>query len=218
MSKIYIFSGLGADKRAFEKIDFSNYDYEFIDWIEPKDRESLEDYAFRISEKIITEKPVLIGLSFGGIVATEVAKHIAIEKVILIASAKTKFEIPKLYRWFGKLKIDRLISERFLRYPNVLLYWVFGVENNSDKILLSEIIKDTNPKFLKWAIREILHWRNVQVGDNTIHIHGTKDRILPYRNIDSPIKVNNGGHFMIINKSELLTQILKVEINKNLEV
>ncbi|MCU7571666.1 alpha/beta hydrolase, partial [Riemerella anatipestifer] len=153
-----------------------------------------------------------------GIVATEVAKHIAIEKVILIASAKTKFEIPKLYRWFGKLKIDRLISERFLRYPNVLLYWVFGVENNSDKILLSEIIKDTNPKFLKWAIREILHWRNVQVGDNTIHIHGTKDRILPYRNIDSPIKVNNGGHFMIINKSELLTQILKVEINKNLEV
>ncbi len=35
MSKIYIFSGLGVDKRVFHKIDFSNLNAVFVDWIDP---------------------------------------------------------------------------------------------------------------------------------------------------------------------------------------
>jgi thioesterase domain-containing protein len=37
--------------------------------------ESLDEYAKRIAEKIKLENPVLIGVSFGGILVQEMAKH-----------------------------------------------------------------------------------------------------------------------------------------------
>lgn len=88
MNKIYVFSGLGVDKRVYDNIDFGTLDVEFIDWIEPLKNESLESYAFRISKKITEENPILIGLSFGGMLAAEISKIINVKKIILIASAK----------------------------------------------------------------------------------------------------------------------------------
>lgn len=35
MSRIYIFSGLGVDRRVFDNIDFKNLDIEFVDWVDP---------------------------------------------------------------------------------------------------------------------------------------------------------------------------------------
>lgn len=69
MENLYIFSGLGADKRVFNYLDFSKYNTTFIDWINPFENESIEDYAKRLTSQITSEKPILIGLSFGGIMA-----------------------------------------------------------------------------------------------------------------------------------------------------
>jgi esterase/lipase len=48
----------------------------------------LDDYAKRIAKKIKRENPVLIGVSFGGILVQEMAKHINTRKVIIISSVK----------------------------------------------------------------------------------------------------------------------------------
>ena len=98
MKTVYVFSGLGADERVFHKIDFSGYDVHFIKWITPQKNESIESYALRLTSQITKPLPVLIGLSFGGMMAVEVAKHIATEKIILISSAKSKNEIPFYFR------------------------------------------------------------------------------------------------------------------------
>ena len=91
-NEIYIFSGLGADERVFQKLDFSDFKTTFVKWIIPQDKETIENYSTRLLAQITTKNPTLIGLSFGGIIAVEVAKQIDTEKVILIASAKTKIE------------------------------------------------------------------------------------------------------------------------------
>lgn len=98
MNKIYILSGLGVDKRVFDKIDFGNLDVEFVDWIKPQKKESIESYARRIQESIKTENPILIGLSFGGMVSVEISKIRKTERIILLASAKIKSELPLMYR------------------------------------------------------------------------------------------------------------------------
>ena len=41
MKRIYIFSGLGTDKRVFQKMDFTTYNTIFIDWISPNKNESI---------------------------------------------------------------------------------------------------------------------------------------------------------------------------------
>lgn len=208
MKNVYIFSGLGADKRTFKNIDFSGFDTTFIEWLTPTKNETLENYSLRLTKQIKTEKPILVGLSFGGIVATEVAKHIDTEKIILISSAQTKQEIPFYYQIAGLLKLHKLLPTRLLKYPNFLSYWFFGTNNKLDKQLLSNILQDTDPTFLKWAINKIVTWTNTTKHKNVKHIHGTADRILPMKFTKFDKKIIDGGHFMIVNKADELTKII----------
>jgi pimeloyl-ACP methyl ester carboxylesterase len=54
----------------------------------------LDEYAKRIAEKIKLENPVLIGVSFGGILVQEMA-NINTRKVIIISSVKSNLEFPR---------------------------------------------------------------------------------------------------------------------------
>ncbi len=149
VKSIYLFSVLGADQRVFEKLDFSGYSATFIQWIAPNKGESIAAYASRLCEQITTKDPILIGLSFGGIMAVEVAKQIAIEKVILIASVKTKDELPFYYRLAGKFHLHQLLPLSLLKKSNFLTNWFFGAASTADRLLLSQILEDTDPIFFK---------------------------------------------------------------------
>lgn len=208
MSKIYIFSGLGADYRAFEKIDFGDLPIEHIEWISPLEKESMLNYAKRISEKITSENPILIGLSFGGMMLMEIAKFKKTKQIILIASAKNKYELPSIYRFFGKTKLNKFIPNSFLKRTNFILYWLFGAKSKEEKFILNLILKDTDIVFLKWAINEILNWKNIEIPDNVIHIHGNVDKIIPFKNINPDFVIQNGGHLMTINKAKEIENIL----------
>lgn len=209
MENLYIFSGLGADKRVFKYLDFSKYNATFIDWINPFENESIEDYAKRLTKQITSEKPILIGLSFGGIMAVEVGKIIESKKIILIASAKSKNEIPFYYRFAGFLNLHKLIPTKLMKKSNFLSFWFFGINIKENKILLAEILKDTNETFLKWAIDKIVNWKHTHIHKNLKHIHGTADRILPIKFVKSDVKIVNGGHFMTIDKFEELNIVLE---------
>lgn len=213
MKNVYIFSGLGADERVFKELDFSGFDVTFIHWITPIANETIENYALRLIRQINTNRPILIGLSFGGMMATEVAKLIETEKIIIIASAKNRKEIPFYYRLAGMLKLHRLIPTVVLKMPNLFSNWLFGTSNKEDKAMLASIMQDTDEVFLAWAIDKIVNWKNDKVHKNLKHIHGTADKILPYCLVKSDIKVNGGGHLMTLNKAEELTKVIKLLIN-----
>ena len=209
MKNLYVFSGLGADKRVFNYLDFSKYNTTFIDWIIPFESETIEAYAKRLTAQITSEKPILIGLSFGGIIAVEVGKIIETEKIILITSAKNKTEIPVYYRFFGFLKLHKLIPTKLMKKSNFFSFWFFGIKNKENKNLLTEILKDTDENFLKWAIDKIVNWENTLIPKNIKHIHGTSDRILPIKFVKSDVQITDGGHFMTIDKFEELNVVLE---------
>ena len=73
MKELFLFSGLGADKRVYEYLDLSAYKVNHVDWIDPLPNESIEEYAGRLSGKIGKNNPILAGVSFGGMVAIEIA-------------------------------------------------------------------------------------------------------------------------------------------------
>lgn len=208
MNKIYIFSGLGVDKRVFATIDFSGLNISFVDWIDPLKNETFESYAERIS-KDFEKHSILIGLSFGGMLAVEVSKIIPVKNVILIASAKNKNELPKWFLIAGKLKLNRIVPASLLKTTNFVTNWLFGVTTSTEKLLLKNIIKHTNPTFLKWAINQIVNWKNIDIPQNCIHIHGTKDRILPSKHLKVDYTIKNGSHFMTVNKAKEIERIIK---------
>lgn len=208
MKEIYLLSGLGADKRVFEFLDLSDFKVNHVDWIDPTtDNETIQSYAQRLLKQITTDRPIIIGVSFGGIMTIEIAKLIETEKLILISSAKTKNDIPIYYRLIGQLRLNKLIPTWILKNANPLTYWFFGTRTKKQKDLLKEILKETGGKFLKWAIDKIVNWENVTELKNVKTIHGTADKILPFKTAD--FKIINGGHLMIIDKSDELNGVLK---------
>lgn len=209
MNTIYVLSGLGIDQRVFGNIDFGESNVIFIDWKEPLKNESIESYAERIAQSITTEAPILIGLSFGGILGIEIAKIRPVRKLILISSAKTRNELPLLFRLAGKLKLNKFFPNTILKHKNFITSWLFGIESTSDGELFRKILKDVDPKFLSWAVNAVLNWQNNYIPKNCFHIHGSKDRILPVKNMQTDIIIKDGGHFMTVNRSVELSEIIR---------
>ncbi len=206
---IYLISGLGADERVFQRLNFGLFKPHFIKWVAPKNDELIQDYALRLSEQIEDRNPIIVGVSFGGILAIEIAKLIDCQRVILISSAKTKYDIPVYYRFLGQLKLHQLIPIGLFKMPNLLTFWFFGMREKNEKMLLKSILKDTDETFLKWAIDAIVNWKNEKIMDNLMHIHGDLDRILPIKNRhEIDVIIPNSGHLMVFSQADLVNKKL----------
>ncbi|MEM8832526.1 MAG: alpha/beta hydrolase [Cyanobacteria bacterium P01_G01_bin.19] len=210
LKDIYCVSGLGADERVFQKLKLEGYQPVHISWLEPQKRETLNDYAKRLTEQIESDCPILIGLSFGGMIAVEIAKHIKTEKVILISSVKTRQELPPYFKIFNWLPIHRLIPAKIMLWlGQFLAAWFFSLENLAERQLFKAILYDTNAKFMKWAIDRVVTWKNGIMPENTYHIHGDSDRIFPFRFVCEDFRIEKGGHFMIMNRAEAVSQLIQ---------
>ncbi|MBE9046792.1 alpha/beta hydrolase [Pleurocapsales cyanobacterium LEGE 10410] len=218
LKNIYCVSGLGADERVFQKLKFQGYQPIHIRWIEPQKGENIADYAQRLTSQIKTEKPILIGLSFGGIIAMEIAKQIDTEKVILISSTKNWHEIPFYFKIFRWLPIYLLLPARLiLWFGQLLASWFFSLETMAERKLFKAILFDTNARFLKWAIHQVVTWKNELIPQNVYHIHGESDRIFPFQFVREDFSVENGGHFMIMNRAEFVSNLIQKIVNLKLE-
>ena len=131
--KVYLISGLGADHEMFQNLDLSGFDCVYIEWIKPLDKETLVDYSRRLTKQIQVENPILIGLSFGGIIAVEISKLIEVEKTILISSMRSKLDFPWYYRVIGKLKIHKAFPIELIKKFNTLNNWFFGASTTTSE-------------------------------------------------------------------------------------
>ena len=214
---VYFLSGLGADKRVFRflKLDDS-IQTTYVDWILPEKNEPLNRYAERISGIIDTSRPfILVGLSFGGMMAIEMVKYIQPEKIILISSIASHHEMPLYFKIAGMLKLNMLVPSFMYTKLNFLASWVFGVKDKKDKILLKEIMAISDIRFTRWAIDKILNWKTDKPEIKIVRIHGSKDKLFPARKLNADYVIKKGGHFMIVRNANEISAILNAEIAKS---
>lgn len=205
--KLYLIGGLGADERVFKYLTL-DVETTVIKWIEPKPKEKLQSYVIRLSEQINQEVEFgILGVSFGGIVAIELSKITNPLILFLISSVETSKQLPQNYVYIGKTQVLNLIPNQFIKPPKPLLGFLFGAKN---KKLLEQIIKDTKPKFIRWALNEIINWSNELNYLDTIRIHGTKDKLIPLKG--NAIEVKDGGHFMIVDNAEEISKIINEQL------
>lgn len=207
---IYFISGLGADQRVFQFLQLDDFRQQHIQWLVPNSGESLENYVKRLKNQINEEeKFILVGLSFGGMVAIELAKILQPQKVVIISSVKHYQELPFYYRGIGWTKVHKLVPAFCFKSRNKLNYYLLGAKKNSTKKLLKGILEDTDEVFIKWAIHQILTWRNTTRIENLVHIHGTADKLLAARYIRDFIPIEAGEHLMIVDKAKEISKLLQ---------
>lgn len=208
--KIFVISGLGADKRVFKYLTLQ-YELIPVEWIKPKTKEPIIEYSKRLIKEYeigIKEEFGILGVSFGGLIATEISKLTKPKFTILISSVETRTELNGLIKFVGKSQLIELIPEKLLNPPKAIASLMFGTKNTE---LLNSILDDTDLNFTKWAIRELLNWKNKSKLPNLIKIGGSKDKLLPPKGKNT-ILIDKGEHFMIVDRAKEVSDIINEKI------
>ena len=204
MSKIpvYFMPGLAANPSIFERIvlDEAFFEIVLLEWEMPLEKETLQDYAKRMVSKVTHPSPVLIGVSFGGILVQEMAKFVEARKVIIISSVKSNLEFPTSFKVAKTTKAYKLIPMSLLANVESLLKFSFGSKINQRISLYKKFLSVRDIRYLDWAVEQIMLWDRIDVDKSVIHIHGETDDVFPIKNIQNCIVLKGGTHIMIWSK------------------
>jgi pimeloyl-ACP methyl ester carboxylesterase len=207
--KAYFISGLAADERVFKYVRLpEGYEIVHLSWIPPHKEESLPSYALRMAERIDTRQPfILVGLSFGGMLVTEIAKRFQPVKTILIASIPLSAHLPGYFRVAAALRLHKIVPINVVKTSARLKRFITN-EKSEDKKLIWEIIKSSDPAFIRWAMEAVLTWKNEEMPKPVLHIHGTRDEVLPVRYTKPTHFIQKAGHLMVMTSPEEVNEIL----------
>lgn len=215
MGTIYLIAGLGADHRVFKNIGLPGYSIIALKWISPHRTDTLKSYAQNIINQYnILPGSIVIGNSLGGMIAVEMAKIIALNKIILISSIQTVAESPWYSAFFRAFPIYKLIPGKVFTSLGFLIKPMFGKMNKEDAWLFNDMLKKSSPLFVKWAMNAILKWDNKLVLPNLYQITGDKDLIFDYKKMKDAAIIRGGTHIMVFDRATEINMLLKKVLAK----
>lgn len=207
---IYFMPGLAASSLIFERIQLpvDQFEIHLLDWELPLKKETLQAYAKRMSQLVLEENPVLIGVSFGGVLVQEMAQFLKVRKLIIISSVKTNLEVPLRMKFAKSTKAYKLLPTSWLHNVELLAKYSFGNAIKKRLKLYEKYLSIRDKVYLDWAIEQMLLWSRTEPNKNVIHIHGTLDEVFPAKNINQYIAVSGGTHIMILSKFRWMNENL----------
>jgi pimeloyl-ACP methyl ester carboxylesterase len=201
MKTIYCISGLGADERAFSKLKINGFKLKVIHWLIPTPGETIDHYAKRMLSEITEQDPILMGLSFGGMICTEIAKQIPVSKIIIISSIKSSKELPFWMKTVATLRLNKIVPLKSTRLTQPIQNRMLGVQSEDEKALVASLRREADLPYTNWAVHQAINWKNDWQHPNIFHIHGDKDNMFPIKKIKADYTIKNAGHFMIMNRA-----------------
>lgn len=208
---IYFFPGQGSDERLFEKIDpDSAYTYVYISYPVPDKKESLHNFAQRLSAQIDTTKPyVFIGVSMGGMIISELCDHMHPEKAIIISSAKCREELPFRYKFQKAIPLYKIFPAAVIKGGAKMLQPIVEPDRKKYKSIFKSMLSAKNKLYMKRSVGLIINWNKNNYSGKIIHIHGTKDHTLPLRKVKCNYVVQKGSHMMALTRGEEINELIK---------
>ena len=207
----YCISGLGADHRIFSRLDVPGVEFRPLPWLMPVPYEPIGEYADRMRAGITGERPVLLGVSFGGMMAIELARKLPGAVVIIVSSVRDCRQLPFWIKVGGRVYPHWLIPR--LRRPRwrigFLENYFLGVETEDDERLVREFRNKVDQRYLDWALHSIAYWKSMWTPAPFYHIHGGEDRIFPLRTVQATHVIPDGGHLMVYNRASEVSRVLR---------
>lgn len=207
---VYLIPGQGADARLYKNLILdTTFQVKHISYFTPDKGWDMKDFARELAKQIdTTETYSIIGVSLGGMLATEMADFLQPEKVIVISSAKNRKEFPGRYRIQKTIPVYRMIPGFVIKMGARILQPIVEPDRNKDKETFISMLKSKDPKFMKRTTTMILSWKRMSNNKNIIHIHGDNDKTLPPRFVHFDYLIEGGSHMMVLTRGKLVSEIL----------
>ena len=199
---LYCMPGMAASPKIFEFISLPKpIKIHLLSWIPPLKDEPLTDYAIRMCERVTRTNPILLGVSFGGVLVQEMSKYLPGCQVVIVSSIKSKDELPLSMKMAKKTNAHKLLPMQWINNLDNLSLFVFGEGIQKRLALYQKYLSERNPDYLSWAIDSLVNWDKTEISNNIIHIHGEKDTVFPIKNLSHPFIKIKGGHAAIITQA-----------------
>jgi pimeloyl-ACP methyl ester carboxylesterase len=209
---LLLLSGFAADERVFlpQLAEFPQLTVPR--WIAPRRGESLPGYAKRLAEVVNPGTPCYVGgLSFGGMVAVEMARHLDALACFLIASVRSSKELPSRLRCLKPAAA--LLPEDGVR----LATWLAAATRKVGGHFLSPLVSGSldmaskaDPALVCWSARAVLSWPEAPPPPLPIfQIHGARDRVLPARLTRPDVLLPDAGHLLTVTHSPQVNAFLR---------
>jgi pimeloyl-ACP methyl ester carboxylesterase len=217
LPKMIFFPGLGADERLFAPQRVAFPELVVPAWIPPRKGEGLAEYAARMAENLPHDEPIVLGgVSLGGMIAFEVARHIRPQALILIASCQSREGLRLLFRAGGVLW--RIVPKQAFQIAQVCAksaLQLFGHCSAAQQKLLVEMFREMDPAFMHWAVSAILRWNPSPLPYIPLfHIHGRRDRLIPARRVTPDAWIPEGGHLINLTHAKEVNGLIREVISK----
>src|SRR5699024_7923097 len=147
-----------------------------IEWLPPKRNESLHHYVIRMAKEIKDKEPILVGVSFGGVVVQEMKRMVNPEKTIIISSVKSRKEFPRYMRFSAATKLYKLLTASKLLSVSDLskLGWNSKIKRRLRKMQYYLNVRDA--EYLNWAIQNMIEWERQEEDTEKYNINVKKNK------------------------------------------
>jgi len=209
---VYLIPGQGADSRLFKNIKIDScFETRNIKYFTPEKTWNMLDYAKALSSQIDTSnKFILVGVSLGGMLATEMADFLNPEKIIIISSAKCWEELPGRYKFQKKIPVYKWVPASVSKKGALFLQPIVEPDRNYDKETFVNMLKDKDPDFIKRTIAMIMEWDRVNYRKDIIHIHGDNNHTIPVRNVKDNYLIKDGSHVMVLSRGDEISILINL--------
>ena len=215
MIHVYFVPGLADRRELFNPLHLPEeiFTMHVIDWLIPEKGESMQSYAKRMAVSVTEPNAVLVGVSFGGVVAQEMSEFLQLKKLIIISSVKSRKELPRRLKVARTTRVYKLIPTRLVLSANDLTKFSIGSRSKKRLQLYQEFLHVRNKRYLDWAIKNMVCWERKTPAKEVVHIHGDGDIIFPIKNIEECLIIEGGTHIMLLNKGKKVSEKLVAVIN-----
>lgn len=211
---LYAIPGLGTTDKLFKNIHIKGVEIVVLKWPLPEKNDTMQSYAHKFLPQIKTDKPFcLMGVSFGGMLCTELSYIISPKKTFLISTCKCRKELPWYIRLFKYIPIHKIISEKQHRKMAYEGRWFIGF----GRAYIPEyfgMINSMTKHYFKNCINMIVNWTRTEFPQNNIHIHGDADKLLLHKYVEVDYTIKEGTHAMVLFQAEEINKIIEKELQK----
>jgi hypothetical protein len=118
-------------------------------------------------------------------------------------------------KWAALLKLNKIVPLKSSKLTAPFQDRMIGIVTPEEKELVYSLRKNADLPFIKWAVNEILNWKNDQAPAPLYHLHGSADRIFPLKKVKADVVVPNGGHLMIMNRANEVSKYVQEVLSAN---
>lgn len=214
--KLYVISGLGADFKVLEHLEFSpEFEVVFLPWLMPERNESFQSYVRRMAGKITDTEPFyLLGYSFGGIVVQEINKLKRARKVVILGSIKSHHEKSRLIKAGEITRIPRFLPERIFTEKTLYAYGFLRKFFDPKNPRVMQYFRVRDPYYLKWSIEKVSGWKSEE-NPEVIQIMGDRDIVFPIRYSHPDYVIKGGTHLFPATRAGEVSKILREVFKEN---